>query len=512
MAITSPLFINEFQKGAQENASLGTGSLVGIDTYSKKGVAQLSKRTLKESGSVVTDTVISFAALNDQTIFGQGDTGKVYKTIDGGVTWTDISPGTLTGGGDGIIVFDNVLYAFRGTNIDYLKTPYAAAGWVQGWQTGLSAVGNHFPFLFPNAYGFYFCNGNTIGILREATVGTLVDPATAGTYFYDKAILTLPNYYTTNCLSFLPPSQLMIGTGSSDHVQLADIISWDTVSANKFGAPLRLYSTANSTGGGGVKQLINRNNVLYAVTAGNHCIFQTNGTTFNEVADISLRTNIRSTSGAQITQPIFLFPRQGAIALVGNKLLTGVRTATTYAPNGYFPVGVWTVAFTDSGNAIQCEYVISTGTTVAQHPFDIGALFPINDSSVLIGWMDNSSYGIDLVSITDFQSDPNNVIIESEMLEVGTPLNPVPIKTIQLNLTRNLVTGQTISVYARTSFDQNFVLVETFAPSTTSPNTGFKVQKNAIGSTRFVQLQIHMHTGVSTNSDLTPELRNVIIE
>lgn len=513
MAITQSIFINEFQKGASENANIGIGTLVGIDTYSKKGVAQLTKDTTKVSGSIVTDLVTSFAQLDASTVFAQGDTGKVYKSIDGGATWTDISPNTL-GVGQGIVVFDSVLYAFRAGNIDYLKTPYAQAGWVQGWQAGLATGGNvvtNYPFIFPNGHGFYFGNGNKVGGLFESVVGTAIDPANGATYNYSNTLLTLPSFYTINCLSFLPASQLMIGTGSGVNPQVADLFSWDTIST-KFSAPLRLYATAS----GGIRQLINRNNILYAVTSGNQCIFETNGTTFNLVADISLRTNIRAVAGAQVTLPIFLFPRPYAIALLGNKLLSGMSERTVETPNGYFPAGVWSVAFTEEGQAVQCEYTISTGTVVATQLYDIGAVFPLTNglASVgyaLISWRDNSTYGIDVVEINNFQNNIVDVAIESEMLEIGTPLEPATVKDIQINLTRNLVAGQVLTVNARKSFDEDFVLVQSFNSVTDGSSTGYKITKNAIGSTRFVQLQIQMATGASTNRTLTPEIRNVII-
>jgi len=511
--IPQTLFINEFQKGASENASIGVGSLVGVETYSKKGVAQLTKDTTKVSGSVVTDLVTCFSAKDQDNIFGQGDTGKVYKSTDGGLTWIDISPGVL-GTGHGIVFYENYLLAFRGSSVDYLASPYTSSDWTQGWLTGLDTANviTHFPFIFPGNNTVYFANMNKVGRIGLGT-GPTFDPATPGTgYSYSLAAITLPSFYVINCISFLPGNYLVLGTSSVNQLQVADIIKWNP-NLSTYETPLRLYGTVN----GGVRQLINRNNILYAVTSGSTCIFETNGTTFNQVADLSLRTNIRSVNGAQQTQPILLFPHPYAISVFGNKLLTGIGVNNSYTPDGYFPAGVWSVAFTDEGQAVQCEYTISTGTVVATTNYDIGAIFPLADGffskTSLLSWRDGNNYGIDGVELYFYQNNINDVIIESEMMEIGTPLEPAVVQNLQINLTRNLIPGQFIDVYYRTSFDQDFTLMQSFDPTIDGSSTGYKILKNSIGQTRFVQFQIKMKTGTDNASrQLTPEIRNIIIQ
>lgn len=527
MAINSPIFINDFQKGSSESANIGFGTILGVETYSKKGVAQLTKKSTKVSGTVVTDLPIYFASHTAQDIFAQGDTGKVYRSIDSGTTWTDISPVTITAG-QGLVFFDGVLYAFRsGGVIDYCVSPFGSGNWTQSWKTGLDSGTQKAPFIFPSAYGFYFCNGYKIGLLQSAASTTLIDPATPSTYNYDDSILVLPRIYQATCLSFLPPSQLVIGTGSSgigNDQQIADIILWDTVTRNKFSPPLRLFSQAG-TGQAGVKQLINRNNVLYAVTAGNHAIFKTNGSSFELLDDISLHTTGRlitapgggtgtgNTNGVQATAPIFLNQYPSAIAVLGNKLFTGVGSSINSLPSGYgnFPLGVWSEAFIGSDTALQCEFPISTGT-ICSNDFQIGALYPLAQSQLLIGWKDSSSYGIDKTEYKNFQTDPNVVWIESEMFEIGTPLEPAVITTIQENIVRSLKEGQTVSVYWRNAFDQAYTLLETFNPTTGNIqlNNSLKSVVNNIGAVKFLQVKVSMSTGYP-NEAWTPELRNTII-
>ena len=518
--INEKIFINEFQKGSSENANLGFGTMLGIENYSVKGTARLTKVTKKISGSTVTDLPVFITAKDNDTYFIQGDTGKVYRYVLSTDTLTDISPvGDVgAGNGKGLISFDGVLYEFISTKIKYLKTPYnGGAAWVDWSPTIIPGNGTtlntsiHTPFIFPSAFGFYFANGNSIGLIQEKVSGTAIDPATPATYNCWYQIFSLPPLYTINCLSFLPPSNLVMGTGSATDQTIADIISWDTISLNKFSPPLRLFSQAPQNENG-VKQLINRNNILYAVTGGNSSIFATNGSTFNLIADLSLYSNIRAVGGAQAQVPVFMNPKVGAIDVFGNKLLTGVSTPSSiaYYPanKGLYPVGVWSVAFGDSGNSLQCEYVISTNTTVALAQYSIGALKCVGTNQTLIGWRDGNTYGVDLVSTTDYQNVIGNTAIESEMLEIGTPLSPETIQTFQMNCPRELVAGQTVSFYWRTGFEKDYTLLESFTSANNTDN-GYKNINNEIGATRFLQLKLSMAS--ATDQKTTPEIRNIIV-
>ncbi len=181
---------------------------------------------------------------------------------------------------------------------------------------------------------------------------------------------------------------------------------------------------------------------------------------------------------------------------------------------GLFPVGVWSVAFTEQGEAIQCEYTISTGNTTGVTRLEITAIKCLNSNKTLIAWRDNNTFGIDMVSTNNFQNDISTVFIESEMMEIGTPLEPATAQTIQLNIPRAFLTGQEVRINYRTAFDQDFSLLESFTlaadGSNTGMNSGYKNTKNPIGATKFLQLQLQMATG-TPNIIWSPEIRNIII-
>ncbi len=233
MPLDKSLFLNSFQKGSSESANMGFGAFVGVETYSKKGVAQLTKDSTKVSGSIVTDLPIYFTE-GAGLVFTQGDTGKVYKSSNSGVTWVDITDSNISPGGGkgrGLIFYQGYLFAFFNGGIYYCSSAYTSSDWSMVWQTGLTS-GQNFPFLFPNDGNIYFGNGHKVGKIGFGTAPTFNPGGSAGTdYFYSasygRATGILPDCYQINCISFLPTNYLMLGTG---HRVLQQIIKSQTLS------------------------------------------------------------------------------------------------------------------------------------------------------------------------------------------------------------------------------------------------------------------------------------------
>lgn len=574
------LFINKFQKGSKENANIGIANLVGIDTYSKKGVARLAKKsTTITSGFTSYPTFVDFSQAGNY-IWAQCADKSILYSSDGGSNWTatDLTSMTDTGHGNGLIFFQNYMLAFTDVKVYYWKDTAGASGndpsagaWVD-W-TAAKTLGSlqafqtdpvqsiHFPFLFPNNRGVYFGNGGagqtsnavttasgascTVGFFGQNGTTTFNPAGTLGTDFlWNNGILSLPSAtYTVGSINFLPPSNLAIVVNQYQQPAVgADLITWDTISTNKFTPPLRIFSNINSTDTGtitaGIKQLYNRNQVLYAVTGGNHSIYETNGSTFNLLEDIALYSNIRATNGGETDSPVFFNSFPSAITVLGNKLLTGVAPMTnnstsSYPPSGtgFFPIGVWSIAFDkDGSHSTQCEFVIQLGGSLVS-PTDSTGFFKItcvkpisidtasnSTGQLLIGFALNSgsvpnTYGVAIVDLYKYIDNINYTAIESELFEIGTYLNPKTIVNIEINFNKKLKTGQTFDLAYRVGIENDWVNIPYEGVATvTGDNTknSYTYTSNAIGQVQFVQFRVRMATN-SGNATDSPELKTVII-
>lgn len=543
-------FINKFATGATENSNIGIGTMVGINTYDKKGVLQLAKDTIQSTytgfanfGSMpkfvaIENDAVSVPKISTIALTPAGTYWHLYYSSDLGQTWYDSGSGFANDASHtphGLIYYEGYYLLFIGTYIWQYTDPTSPSGSISTTMSGLADV-DHPTFIFPNDNAVYFGNGNLMGRIGKVGTTTFNPNGTIKvdyTFSVDYLGFALPASYNINCISFLLPNYLALGTGGVNGVsQIADVVLWNPT-LSTYETPLRLYTRGSSYG---ISQIINRNNTLYAVTSGNMALYETNGVNFSLIADFSLRSNIRKVGGTESNLPVFIFPQNNSITLLGNKMLIGMGTPASpnYPSNyGLFPCGIWTVAFADgggigeisygiNGTAVQCEYVISTNTTVATNAsFQIGFILPITGNSAIYSWTDGTNYGIDYTSTTNFQNNIGSVIIESEMMEIGSPVTLNTIGNLQWNLVRNLMTGQTLSTYYRTGFDQDFTAVASpdlssgVITGTSSSKSYFPITGHQIGQTNYLQFQLHMAT-VPTATDATiatytPQLRNFII-
>lgn len=556
------IFINKFQKGVQQNSNLGNGAIVGFDAYTKQGAVILGKKIVSTYQFGTLGEYATYMAISNSSngtpslaissrIWAQTAMGTVYYSDTYGASFTQVVIGGAppAAHGNGLIIYENYVFVFFDDEIWY-ATANAASPSFTKWKTGVQngtqqsttspISSNHYPYLFPNNRGVYFANNNAVGFFGQvfpvgATTPTVFNPGgTLGTdYLYTNIILNLPDNYSVNVLDFLPPSNLAIGANNISSGQEADIMTWDTISANKFSAPIKIYSGTNINGAQGVKQMVNRQNVVYAAVGGNHAMYATNGGTVNIISDTSLYSDIRdgslNSNGKEYPLPVFFNSFPQAIAVAGNKILSGVSTSAnnSYYPaadTGVFPTGIWSTYFNNDGSTMQqMEYSIPFfpgGTIGSLSTFAITgdiagvtSILPLANGQIAVGYIVKFGGGGGIGSIAVFDTtayiqDITLTSLESELFEIGTAINPQVVTNIEINLIKNLLTGQQVEVSYRKFTDAEWEVIATFTGDGTK--NYYSIQEQDIGATQYVQFRIRACTN-SGNPNDTPQLRTVII-
>lgn len=558
--LTKSIFINNFEKGADENPNIGYGAVVGMDIYTKKGVVMLAKKSSTVYNLQGNEYPTFFAVSGlGTTWWAQTNRGNVYYTSSATASgWADASfPTGATGGvsGNGMIFFQNYIFAFSNTSIYYTASSTPTAGTWINW-TDTKALGSlhsfssfatspitalHYPFLYPSNRGVYFGNassGGVVGFFGQNGTTAFNPAGVTGTDFLynNSAFNPGNNTYAVGVLNFLPPSNLAIAAYAFQDPSSADLITWDTISANKFSPPLRLPSAqlADSSGvpiNSGIKQMANRNQVLYCISGGNHSIYETNSSSFNLIDSINLFSNVRARGGGETALPPFYNAFPQAICVMGNKIITGTSTPpdnSIYTGGGIFPMGAWSITFNRDGTkSTQCEYQLPTitlggtqqNTTVsptgASNYGYVTAIYPVGTNKLLMGyaWKNTNvsataSSGIALISTTDYITDLGKTSLESPLFEIGTALNPQAINNIEILFVKKLLANEAFQLDYRTSLADDWTEITTVVADGTT--NYYQITENSIGAVQYLQLRFRMSASGDTPTN-TPYLRNIII-
>lgn len=560
--LTKSIFINNFEKGQSENANIGYGAVVGLDIYTKKGVVMLAKKstTVYNLNGNEYPTFFAVSALGT-TWWALTNRGNVYYTSSTTATgWATASFPTVstgaTGSGNGMIFFQNYMFVFTDNSIWYTAAISAptAGSWIN-W-TDTKALGTlhtfsafatspitalHYPFLYPSNRGVYFGNataGGVVGFFGQNGTTTFDPSGVTGTAFLynNSAFNPGNNTYAVGPINFLPPSNLAIAAYAFQDPSSADLITWDTVSTNKFTPPLRLPSAqlADSTGipvNSGIKQMANRNQVLYCISGGNHTLYETNSSSFNLIDSMNLFSNARAKGGGETTLPVFFNSFPQAICTMGNKIITGVSTPpdnSIYTNGGIFPMGVWSITFNRDGTkSTQCEYSFPTvtlagvpqnttvGPTGSSNYAYITSLYPVGTNKLLMGyaWKDTNvsataASGIALIDTVNYITDITKVGLESPLFEIGTALNPQAVNNIEVLFVKNLLANETFILEYRTSVSDNWTSLMSVTGDGTS--NYYPLTENPIGAVQYLQLRFRMAASSDTPTN-TPYLKNIII-
>lgn len=344
------------------------------------------------------------------------------------------------------------LFIFRDYQIDYATiTSNTAITWTYGWNPATGATGQNGYLKSYNSGGasianpihesmilpdnkVYYCDANFIGRWYQADPNVGFVPTTTTTYVFDQTQI-LPFTDVAQCLAPLGNTLLI---GGAQNI----IYPWDTFSSLPsfpiFVAELNIVKMVT----------VNTNTYIFAGNRGR--IYYTNGSQaqlYKKIPD-----HISGT-----VEPYFIW---GGATSNKNQLYFSFYVST----NAGTPIsqygGLWAIDLDSKAlrmtNTLSYQTTAYNGYATAIIP-NVYGTFPAG-IGLYIGWdigFSSGTYGVDNTSGTPYtgSNTVSKCVIVSDLIPIGTFDKPIDFERIEYKLTRPMVSGESISVYARLIFD-----------------------------------------------------------
>ncbi len=343
--------------------------------------------------------------------------------------------------GNGVVVWKGYLLLFRTGFVDVLNlntwfSTGPAAAWTYDWWNAPSSQQTNSKISAITALddAVYYTSTTGVGSILEVAGATFA-PGTPATYTRNAAALALPTTDHSTCIAELGTNLLIGG-------QLSYIYPWDRISPS-YNYPIIIpdvYSI-NIIG-------TNQNAYIFAGNRGN--VYITNGSSaqlYKKVSDYltgTVRPYIRwQDASYQRNQLYFSF------------------IATTNADVALTTVnGAW--AFDTQTDALRMlNKITNSGYSgqarmVAEMPqatlFDQPA-----GTALIIGWTVSTTYGVDLGSSDPYDSYES--YLETDIIPVGTYLDPFTPSQIEFKLATPLVANEAVRLSYRTNVTEAYSLI-----------------------------------------------------
>ncbi len=388
------------------------------------------------------------------------DTG--YFMVDGaGRVWTNIFMGSAgkwryfastSGSGNGLVTYQSsiggisgtgYLFVFRDYIIDYFKIVHTTGVYTitphVGWNPDDGTDGNnnklknynnlngtnHYAIQGPDNK-VYYCDGNYISVFYQAAIDTPFDPASRPSYTISH-FYVLPYNDRAQCITPLGNTMLI---GGMKNV----IYSWDTFS--------NLASNFIFIAEFNIVNMVTVNTNVYVFVGNRGRIWITNG------SQAQLYKKIPDHISGTI-EPYFTW---GGACNQKNQLYFSASVTqndgTAIAQYG----GVWAIDLQTS--AIRLSNKLSYNTYAGYAPAIIPNFVTTPaGTGLFIGWYSGVSgnYGIDTTVSAPYTGSQAEIV--SDLIPIGTFDMPKDMERVEYKLTKPLVSGESITIYARQTFD-----------------------------------------------------------
>lgn len=413
--------------------------------------------------------------------------------------WMLLIGNTLTNGvGNGIAVWQNYLFVFRGAKVDVFGplNDFSSSAWTNDWQSLNSPTnynGLHKTFVASNNFLYwtdYTANTSTgrnqgfIGSLNLATASAFL-PGTSSTYTYNNQALDLPDGEEPVALSELN-SNLVFGVNTSGFASsgtVSKLYYWDTVSAS-FNNPLVVPEAP-------IYEIVNANNIIYIFCGWRGRVYKTNLAIIDEAFKIPDQLYLPSSSMGNEGLPLFGIVSQATGIETSGGTISGNNTLykITFAPQArvtrkkiLFCVNIYgstaLYSYDVKNDLLQIDAKPSNGygTSSSDSPALYGvetldaqtSTGTIGTEVIFFGYYYNGSTSvttIDLYNPITSHNDNNfgsyNGLITTDLINIGTTNNKKTLQQLEYILDRDMVSGSGLKIYYRTKIGGSWTLLST---------------------------------------------------
>jgi len=481
-----PLTINAPSQGIAQSPHVGFGDMRNLDIFSVPGIVRLNTIPVLESAATV-DAQVKWLVKNPAipaNLYALDSNGVLYTSADSGDSWAEVDD--RVGLGQGLAIWKDYLFVMNNTTIDTYGPLSGSANWLE-FKTDLVVDSLWHPALVSKLDGkLYIGAGRYVASLAEVAGQNFVD-GDAGTYTWTPKALNLPEDYRIRCLAE-QGNNLMIGTWQGTNIydnKIADIFPWDGSSVT-YGKPIIMQEN-------GVNAMINIGGYLFIAAGVEGEIYKSNGVQAWPIAKIP--QSIASIAGGK-----YLETYPGAICSYKDKLFFGIGSL-----NVTDGMGVYSLVETSKGTIINYEHYTSPEVMGALTPTVVGALLPITRDTLLIGWRDNATYGIDLTSPTSYKYTTDyKGYFESPLYQVGSHLNKRQFSQLEFQLAKELATDEGIQIQYRVNLTDTWITIGTYIYADLGKITSHNDSVN-IPATDKLQIKVAL-LGTTTT---TPEFKSL---
>ena len=438
--------------------------------------------------------------------------GRVWTNVNGagsgqpGLIWTVLKYGGNTGtptdaSGNGICFFKHYLFVFRNAKIDIYDaygqevSPYS---WTSNWGTLKTSASFTLPH--PAIWGqdnvLYYGDGSFLGNISSQGDNPVIPKPKIADFVKDVAVQTatlqLPLNEIISCLEepsidASPGNYIYIGTSTSNYIYPWNktpqqyTLANGTILTTAYDAPLVMPEV-------GTYQMLNINKLVYILAGQRGNIYYTNGSSIVHFSKVPYQPTLTP-------YPVFTW---GGIMSLRNNLVFGATDVNGNA------AGVWSIALAVGQMLNNVAGAIRNIGQVSGGAFNPTVLIPnSNGLNYYAGWYNTALTrgGMDYLDTATptfytYNATPatsQGSYIETEIIPIGTAINPKNLTVIEVKLDTALVSGEKFRVCMRNNLSDTYVKVfeQTATGAVDGNNSGVGVP---LINLKWVQFRIDLQT------------------